>query len=173
VLTEHPDVTWLGDRRLGDLRYCILIGQTVLGLLFASNQRLPFLGGKASEAKVKARVLQLGQLDAKQFVLPRCVLTNLVVGQDQCAALGVGEVLHGHHGNLGKTEFACSQQPTMAGNDVVRAIDQDGCTPAKLTNAGGDLSHLSVGMLLGIARIGDQRIDRAVFEFDGVHEGLK
>ena len=94
-------------------------------------------------------------------------------GQDQGATLGVGKVLHGHHGNLGKTEFARSKQPTMAGNDVIRAIDQARCAPAELPNTRGDLSHLSVGMLLGIARIGDQRIDRAVFEFDGVHEGLK
>lgn len=49
VLTKHPDVTRLGDRSFGDLRYSIFIGQAVLGLIFAGNQSLARRWSRSSE----------------------------------------------------------------------------------------------------------------------------
>ena len=128
---------------------------------------------EAGQAQVKSGILQVGQLDAQQFVFPGCVFADLVVGQDQGATLGVRQVVQRHNRHLGQTELARCQQTAVTGDHVVLAVDQDRCAPAELTDAGRDLGHLCLRMLLGIAGIGDQRLDLAVLDVDGVHGDQK
>ena len=61
----------------------------------------------------------------------------------------------------------------MTGNDAVTTIDQDGLRPAKLHDAGRDLGNLRWRMRARIARIGQQRIDGAVFDLQVRRHGIK
>ena len=61
----------------------------------------------------------------------------------------------------------------MAGDDAALAIDQDGLGPAKLHDAGSDLGNLGWRMRARIARVWQQRIDRAVFDLEVWRHGIE
>lgn len=60
----------------------------------------------------------------------------------------------------------------MAGDDAAAPIDEDGVVEAELANAGGDLGHLRLGVRAGIAGVGDQGVEWAVLDVQGVQGGV-
>ncbi len=155
------------------VRHIVLVGEPVFGGVLTGDQCFPFLWGEAGQAEIEAGVLQFGQFDAEQVVIPGGVLADLVVGQDQRAALRVAQVIQRDDRHLGHAQLTSRQQTTVSGDHIVVAIDQDRRAPAEFANAGGDLCDLGLRMLLGIAGIGNQRIDRSVVELQCAHRVLK
>ena len=169
MLAKDPDVAGFRDGGLGHLGCLVFVGQAIVAGI-ARNELVPLFGSKAGEAQIKASFLQLSQFKAQQVVIPGGVLANLVVGQDQCLALDLGQVFHGYDGHLGHAELAGSKQSAVTGDDVVLSVHQDGRTPAKLGDAGRDLCHMGVRVQLGISGVRDQGLNRPVLDFDvGLH----
>ena len=169
MLAKDPDVAGFGDGCLSHLGCLVFVGQAIVTGI-TRNKFVPLFGGKAGEAQIKASFLQLSQFKAQQVVIPGRVLADLVVSQDQCLSLDLGQVFHGHDGHLGHAELAGSKQPAVTCDDVVLSVHQDGSTPAKLGDAGRDLCHMGVRVQLGISGVRDQGLNRPVLDFDvGLH----
>ena len=166
MLAKDPDVAGFRDCCLGHLGCLVFVGQAIVAWI-ARDELVPLFGGKTGKTQIKASFLQLGQFKAQQVVIPRGVLADLVVGQDQCLALDLGQVFHGHDGHLGHAKLTGCQQPAVTSDDVVLSVHQDGRTPAKLGNAGRDLCHMRVRVQLGISGVRDQGLNRPVLDFDG------
>ena len=69
--------------------------------------------------------------------------------------------------HFGQPQLARGSQTTVAGNDALAPIHQDGVGPAEFDNAGGEFRHLSIGMRAGITRKRDQRLDLPVLDAQG------
>ena len=166
MLAKDPNVAGLGDGCLGHLGCLVFVGQAIVAGV-ARDELVPLFGGKTGKTQIKASFLQLSQFKAQQVIIPGGVLADLVVGQDQCLALDLGQVLHGYDGHLGHAELAGGKQPAVTSDDVVLSVHQDGGTPAKLGDAGRDLCHMGVRVQLGISGVRDQGLNRPVLDFDG------
>src|SRR6266404_5345866 len=66
---------------------------------------------------------------------------------------------HGVH-----TELARRQYPTVPGQDAVVAVAQDRIGETELPDAPGDLRDLRLRVRPRVARVGDQRVDRPIFD---------
>ena len=75
--------------------------------------------------------------------------------------------------DFGQFQLARRCQAPMARNDPVIAIDQDGLGPTKLHDAGRDLGDLGWRMRTRITRVGQQHIDRAVFDLQVGRHGIE
>ena len=169
MLAKDPDVAGLGEGCLGHLGCLVFVGQAIVAGI-ARDELVPLFGGKTGETQIKASFLQIRQFKAQQVLIPGGVLADLVVSQDQCLALNLGQVFHGHDGHLGHAELAGSKQPAVTGDDVVLSVHQDGSTPAEFGDAGRDLCHMGVRVQLGISGVRDQGLNRPVLDFDvGLH----
>ena len=69
--------------------------------------------------------------------------------------------------HFGQPQLSCSGQTTVAGNDSLAPIHQNGIGPAEFDNAGGEFRHLCIGMRAWITRKGDQRLDLPVLDAQG------
>ena len=156
----------IGMRPVG---HGVLIGLTFGGRFTAGNQRRPFVFGKSGQFQIETGLMQFSQFEAQQVLVPFRILTNLVVGQDQRAALDVGEVCHWHDRHLDKPELACREQSSVAGDHVVAPVDQNRRTPTEFADAGGDLRHLGIRMLFRIARMRNQDVDGTIFDLQSCH----
>jgi hypothetical protein len=140
----------------------IVIGEPRL-VFVPGDQGIPFLRRETGQFEIEAQILQLGQFETEQFIVPRSVLADLVVGEDQRTALNVGEMRHRHYRYLGHAELAGGKQSAVPGHDIVLPIDQDRRPPAELADAGGYLRDMRIRVLLGVAGVRNQRRDWAVF----------
>ena len=61
-------------------------------------------------------------------------------------------------------ELPRRQQPAVARNDAILAVDQDRVRPAELADGSSDLGDLGIRVRAGIVGEGDERRDRAVFD---------
>ena len=68
-----------------------------------------------------------------------------------------------------QTKLSGGQQTTMARNHIVLTIHKNRCAPTKLADAGRNLRDLDIRVLLGIAGIRNQRIDRTVVNLQRAH----
>src|SRR6516225_413970 len=69
--------------------------------------------------------------------------------------------------HLGHAELARRQHAAVAGDDAALAVDQHRIGEPKLADAAGDLRDLGVAVDPRVARVGDQRLDRAQHDLVG------
>jgi thiosulfate reductase cytochrome b subunit len=71
-----------------------------------------------------------------------------------------------HHATLNfpKPELPRRHHPPVAWDDAVLAVDQHRVGEPKLADRAGNHRHLRLGMGAGVAGVGDERIDRPVFD---------
>ena len=126
-------------------------------------ERQDLVLAEAGQRQVEAEAFEIAELQRQQFGIPAGVERQLVVGDDVGALLRFREPGELDDGHFGEPELACREQPAVAGDDAVVAIDQDRVGPAELADRGGDLGHLRIRMRAGVAGVGDQRCGGTVF----------
>ena len=114
-------------------------------LVSASNLQL----AEAGQRQVEAEALQFAEFEAEQFVVPAGVQRQLVVGNDVGPLLRLAQSGKLDHRHRRHAELPRRQQPAVAGNDAVVAVDQDRVRPAELADRGGDLRHLRIASASG------------------------
>ena len=78
------------------------------------------------------------------------------------------------HRHLGHAELACGEQPAVASDHAVIAIDQDRIGPAEFHDARRELRNLCVAVRAWISCVRNQRLDPAGLDGEGVgHRGLE
>ena len=155
-------------RRLG---HRILVGQPDRRAVLQQVAQLA--GIEAGQAEIKARLLQVGEFDHQQRLVPAGVQGDAVVGQHQRAALGVGKPGQRDGRHLGHAELARCQHPAVAGNQRPVLGDQHRVGETELADGAGDLGDLRVRMHARVPGIGHQRVERAVFDEElalGMHK---
>ena len=75
-------------------------------------------------------------------------------------------------GTVAHAELPRRQQPAVAGNDAVVAVDQDRVGPAELADRGGDLRHLRIAVRPGVLGEGDQSRGRTVLHRESANVHL-
>ena len=78
----------------------------------------------------------------QHLFVPAGVERELVVRDDQRAALGFREMPQDDHGNLGHAKLASGKEARVARNHIVVGPHQDGIRPPPLANRRGDLRDL-------------------------------
>ena len=137
----------------------------VLQRLLGTNQQfLDLLVGEAGHGQVVTRLGQLGQFQREQFLVPPGIQCQTIVGDDIGPLLRRGEVAEFNDRHFQQIQLARCRQTTVAGNDAVGAVDEDGLCPAELDDAGGQLGDLRLGMRARIAGERDQRLDLAILD---------
>ena len=127
------------------------------------QQLLDLDGFEAGEVAIDAHGDEIGDLGRQHHVVPAGIERELVVGQHIGPLLRLAQAAKLDHRNLVRLQLAGGKDAAVAGDDAVVAVDQDRVGPAELADRGGDLRHLGIGMGAGVAGIGDQIDERAVF----------
>ena len=127
VLTQEPQVAWLGDTRIklriGDAVFrAILLGLRRVGI-FKDNVDLGNL--EARQFHFKIEIDQPLQFDGKQLPVPTGFLGELVVCEDVCALLCRREVRQPQRWHGSKSKQLGRFHPPMSGNDLSVIVDQD------------------------------------------------
>jgi hypothetical protein len=94
------------------------------------------------EALLDEELGQLGELDGKALPIPARIFGDLVVGQEQCALLGLTQPFENNRRHLVEVEIDRGRMSTMPQQDRVDLIDYDGDHEAEGENAIGDLADL-------------------------------
>jgi hypothetical protein len=89
--------------------------------------------------EIEAEQREVPELFGKQPVIPDGDLGEPVVGDHKGAGLRGGQVIEAEGRHLGNAEFAAGEQPAMAGDHVVVAIDQNRGIEVESLDAVGDL----------------------------------
>lgn len=130
----------------------------------AVKQVLQLVVTEAGEAKVKAGLLQVGEFERQQFLVPAGIDGNAVVGKHQRPALRLRQTRQ-HDGRHGfHVEFSRRQHAAMTGNQRAILGNQHRVGEAEGADRPGNLGHLRIRMCASIARIGHQLIETAVFD---------
>ena len=119
---------------------------------------------KPVRSRSKPKAGKVGDLGREQGLVPAGVQGELVVGEHVGALLGLAQAGKLDHRHRVKPELPGREQPAMAGDDAVLAVDQDRVGPAERLDGGGDLRDLGGGVGAGIAGVGDQLIQGAVLD---------
>lgn len=129
--------------------------------------------GRNNRLLTNAKKQPIDQPTRNLFIVPPGVQRQAVVGDHVGALLRRAQMAQLDHRHFAQFELARCRQATMACDDPVVAIDQDGLGSAELHDAGCDLGDLGWRMRTRITRVGQQRIDRAVFELQVWRHGIE
>ena len=114
MLPEQPEVASHRDRRFRDLRDAVLVGETLVRILRGQQLR-QFLVIEADQAEIEVLVLERGEFQAKQFVIPTGIQREFVVRDDVGALLGFGKVVENDDRDFGMFSLrAASRRPWPA-----------------------------------------------------------
>jgi hypothetical protein len=102
------------------------------------------------------------ELLCEQPVVPGRDLGEPVVGDPKGAGLLGREVIEAQRRDLAPTELTTRAQPTVPGDHVVVAIDQDRDIEVEGLDAIGDLPDLLLGMLTRVRRIRLELVDPTI-----------
>jgi hypothetical protein len=161
---EQPQIARLRHRMLGHRRRVVGVRQP-LGLVREQRAELDVV--EAGEREVKAELLQVAEFETQHLLVPARVLGEFVVGNDVGLTLGFGEVSKLNRRDLVHSELASGQNATVSGYNSLFSVDQNRVCEPEFPDTGGDLSDLSVGMGARVARVGDERADRAHHDLVG------
>ena len=101
----------------------------------------------------KSRSDQALELNGQNLLVPSGLLGELVVGQNVGALFRLAQMREPAGGHRIDTEQLGGFHAAMAGDDLLRVIDQDRIAQAELLDAACDLSDLSLRMRPGIVRV--------------------
>lgn len=167
MAAEQPEIAGLRDwlaRRRGRLVGDVFVA---LGFFFFAerrHQRFKLGVGKSRQSEVEALAVQRMQFGREQILIPARVERELVAGNHVGTPLRRGQMPEHHHRHGIDSEPACRQQPAVAGDYHAFGVDQDRIGPAELDDRGGDLRDLVVRVRSGVARIGDQPVERPMLD---------
>ena len=161
VGAETPHVARLADRIIRTGRRLVGIGEALAPV---RQQRSELEVGEPDQVEVEAEVLEAGDLDAEQIVVPASVEGELVVGDHIGALLRLRPAARHHHGNAPDPERLRREHAAVPGDDGRVLIDEHGRRPAPLADRGGDLRHLRVRVSVRVARIRNERRNRAALD---------
>lgn len=167
MLAEEPKVACLRNSRPGlRLRDLVLVFPIGCGLLV--QDEVDLAGGEAGEREVEVEVRQLLEFDRQQRIVPAGQLRELVVGDDIGTPLGLAQVLEADDRHALQPQELRRGDPAVAGEDHAPSIDQDWIGEAEAPDRIGDPADLLPGMGAGVARIGAQRRERTVVDFQAI-----
>jgi hypothetical protein len=128
------------------------------------EQGVELVLAEAQQVQVEAIGIEAGELAGEHLLVPAGVEGQLVVRDDQGAALGVGEVVEHDDGHRVHIQLPSRHEPPVAGDDRPLAVDEDGVCPAELANAGGDLRHLLLAVGARVCGVGNEVIQLALLD---------
>jgi hypothetical protein len=133
-------------RRFRSTQCVFCIATNRVAVFHQVEQALDLAGGEAGQVQVEARVREVREFQHEQRVVPPRVECDAVVVDDQRTLLRRVQVRQFDHRHVGHAEPACGEQPAVAGDHAVVAIDQDRRGPAEFHDARGDLRDLRVAV---------------------------
>jgi hypothetical protein len=111
------------------------------------------------ESKIEIDDGKLLQRFAEQPIVPGGDFGQAIVGDRKGAALGFGKMLETNGRDFGKPKEFRSGEASMASDDIVRAVDENGHVEPKTLNAAGDLTNLLLGVDADVPGIKLQLLD--------------
>src|ERR1035437_1187558 len=159
VFSEHPQITGSAHGRLRQVRYRVFIRQSRGGVLRREKLR-QFHILETEQAHVEVFILKSLDFDAKQLVIPASVFGQLVVGDDVRALLCFAQMIENDDRDFGESQLPRGKKTTVARDEASLRIHQNRIVKAELSDAGGDLGDLGVGVGPGVSGPGDQLVDQ-------------
>jgi hypothetical protein len=166
VIVEQPQIAKPADRRPGrnlghGIGRVIVLDRCVVQRGDPQIDLAHLKTGKL-EAEIQTLQGEVLELLGQQPVVPGGDLGQPVVGDHEGAGLGRGQVIEAEGRYLREVEFAGSEQATMPGDDLARAIDQDRDIEAEDPDAFGNLPDLLLAVAPRVGRIRGELVNRSV-----------
>src|SRR5208337_4107873 len=99
---------------------------------------------------------------AKQPAVPGGDFGQAIVGDRKGPALGAGKMIETNGRDFVKPKKFRGEDASMAGDDIVLAVDENGHIEPEALDAAGDLTDLLLVVNAGVPGIGFQLLDREV-----------
>jgi hypothetical protein len=167
MVAEQPEIArprdWV-QRRLGD---DVLACEATVAAVKRRQQLIEFLLVETGEVEIEAGSVQRVQFGREEFLIPGTCENQLVVSDAVRTHLLGTEMRQPNDRDLGETQVAGRQQPSMAGDHLAVLGDQQGHGPAVAGDRRRDLRHLSIGVHPRIALVRLQARDRPTLDLLG------
>lgn len=132
----------------------IIFGANVVGVLpvgmLSVEQRVDFAGAEAGQIDFEMQIDQLLQLDLEDLVGPTGLLRKLIVCKNIGAPFCSAKMLNPKRWHMLHAKQFCSLDATVAGQNLVVAVDQNRVRKSELVNRAGDLFNLLSGVGSGV-----------------------
>ena len=162
MLAQQPDIATLAFRLLWDAWDFVFVCQAFGRLWRHDGGQLVF--AESCQLQIKAKALQVCQFKAKHLIVPPSIQRQLVICDHVGLFLCIGQVAESDARDCINFHAACRHDSTVSCNDPPPPINQHRIGEAEFLDRCSDLSHLRIDMGSAVARIGNELVDRDVFD---------
>ena len=169
MVTQYPEIARFADRFLLHFRHMVVFCLSANRFVI-QQQAIELIEAKPHNFEVKVQIIQGLQLCFEQFIVPACILRQLVISQHQSPTLHLVQMPQHNHRHRRHTQLIGRHQTTMTCHNHPVLAHQNRIHKPEAADGVSNLGHLLRGVGTGVAGIGHQLGDRPLLK--GFNDGL-